>query len=86
MYIQFWTNIDAYKRIDWYEPKVLPRIREFVHIPDQYKENFNQRNLPTRLQVIAINFFEDHVRVELHFYSQDYEIFKNRDTINIFER
>ena len=71
------TNIDAYENSNFVIPaNVIPRKGEQVSVKKEMIDFYQRKRFPTKLQVINVTYFEDYVKVELHFNETDFQIAK----------
>lgn len=73
--VKFSTNIDAYSGANFAVPEnVIPRKGEKVSVKNDMIDFYRSKNFPTKLQVVNVTYFEDYVKVELHFNELDLQI------------
>lgn len=83
--IIFSTNIDAYNSTDFVIPEnMIPRKGECVSVKNSMIEYYKYKKFPTTLQVVDVTYFENYVKIELHFREIDMQIAKV-SCINLFE-
>jgi hypothetical protein len=75
------TNIDQYREHCFPELTVVPRIGETVRVKDSYESHFISRGVPTKLEVVNIEYGTGVVMVELHYRAIDIERHKIEGTI-----
>ncbi len=72
MRVIFKTNIDAYKTNCFPENFTIPpRIGEKVYVAEVFKSYYEQKNLPGRLEVVDVSWFDYGVICELGYNETD---------------
>lgn len=84
MKISFRTNLDVYRQIMWdsitkqlEQSNHVPRVNEIVAVPDEYVSYCRNKNVPPRLTVVSVTYYQSHVSVELWYGETDFKLYNS---------
>lgn len=77
------TNLDVYNSGHFPVLSVIPRIGEKVTVSNGSISHYQNKGLPTRLEVVDVTYHQDYAEVELWYRKHDVEAYKATDRTKI---